>query len=263
MKWIKYIGISLIVLYVIVCLGLYFIQEKILFNPSKLPDTYAFRAGEEIEIPVSDNISLNCLWLKRGNKSKKVILYLHGNRGSNRRCLNQALSAFGETGYDIFMPDYRGYGKTEGKIYSEKQMHNDIAEVYSFLKKEYEEKNIVIAGYSLGSGMATRVAAENNPAQLFLMAPYYSIIDMKNKFARIIPNFLVKYKLKNNKNIPKVKCPITIFHGTEDEVIPYDSSIRLMELDPTNIELVKLEGTHHRRTIFHHEVKRKILEAIR
>ena len=130
MKWLKYIGIALFVLYVVLCLGLYFAQEKILFIPYKLPDSHVFRAGEEIEIPVSDGISMNCLWIKRGEPNK-VILYLHGNRGSNRRCLGQALSAFGDTGYDIFMPDYRGYGKTEGKIYSEKQMHADICLLYT------------------------------------------------------------------------------------------------------------------------------------
>ena len=261
MNWLKNIGIVLFVLYLMICLGLYFAQEKLLFRPYKLSDTHTFRTGEEVEIPVSDDISLNCLWIKRG-ESKKVVLYLHGNRGSNRRCTGQALSAFGDTGYDIFMPDYRGYGKTEGAIYSEKQMHADIDQVYSFLKMNYEEKDIVVAGYSMGSGMATRVAAENNPSYLFLIAPYYSIVDMKNRYARFIPNFLLKYKLRNDKNIMNVNCPITLFHGTADEVLPYDSSVKLKELRPNDIELFTLENTHHRRTIFHPTVKREIQNKI-
>jgi len=256
MIWLKRLGIFFLLIYLLICLGLYFSQEKLLFRPYQLPQDFAFRVGEEIEIPVSDGISMNCLWIKR-NESKGVILYLHGNRGSNRRCTGQAMTAFEGTDYDIFMPDYRGYGKTEGKIYSEKQMHADIDQVYSFLKMNYNEEKIVVVGYSMGSGMATRVAAKNDIERLFLVAPYYSIIDMKNRFVPFIPNFLLKYKLRNDENLMEVKCPITIFHGTADEVLPYDSSVKLKELRP-EIELVTLEGTHHRRTIFHSSVNSTI-----
>ena len=249
MIWLKRLGIAFLVIYILVCIGLYFYQERLMFLPYKLSNDHVFRIGQEVEIPVSDGISLNCLWVKKSN-SKGVILYLHGNRGSNRRCLGQARSAFENTNYDIFMPDYRGYGKTEGKIYSEQQMHADIDQVYSFLKMNYKEENIVVVGYSMGSGMATKVVAKNNPKQLFLLAPYYSLVDMKNRYAPFIPNFLLKYHLRNDKNIMQVKCPITIFHGTADEVLPYDSSVKLKVLRP-EIELLTLEGTHHRRTIFH------------
>jgi len=220
-----------------------------MFLPYKLSDDHVFRIGQEVEIPVSDGVQLNCLWIKKNNPNG-VILYLHGNRGSNKRCIGQARSAFENTNYDIFMPDYRGYGKTEGKIYSEKQMHEDIAQVYAFLKMNYKEEDIVVVGYSMGSGMATKVVAENNPKHLFLLAPYFSIVDMKNRYAPIIPNFLLKYHMRNDRNFEKVKCPITLFHGTADEVLPYDSSVKLKELRP-DVELFTLEGTAHRRTIFH------------
>ncbi|MFQ5448656.1 MAG: serine aminopeptidase domain-containing protein, partial [Saprospiraceae bacterium] len=98
------------ILYAVLCAGLFLGQERILFHPGKLPEDYVFRAGEEVEIGVDDGVSLNCLWLKEP-ASKGVILYLHGNKGSNRRCLHQAQTMTGN-GYDIFMPDYRGFGKS-------------------------------------------------------------------------------------------------------------------------------------------------------
>ena len=261
MKWLKRLGLVIIGLYVLVCVGLYFVQEQLLFRPSKLAESHNFRKGEEVEIPTSDDISINCLLLKQPNP-KGVILYLHGNRGSNQRCLYQAESGLAGNGFDILMPDYRGYGKTEGKIYSEKQMQSDAQAVYDYLLKNYPEDKIIIVGYSMGTGMATKLAAKNNPNHLFLIAPYFSIVDMKNRYLPFIPNFILKYPLRNDKNVMKIKCPITIFHGTADEVLPYDSSTKLKNLRPDHIRLVTLDNESHRRSIFHPIVNRTISDLL-
>lgn len=257
MKWLKRIALGILALFIVICVGLYFVQEKLMFRPSKLSESHAFRAGEEVEIKVSNDVSLNCLWLRNRN-SKGVILYLHGNRGSNQRCLYQAQSSLVGNSYDVFMPDYRGYGKSDGEIYSEQQMHDDAQAVYNFLKKNYPEEKIIITGYSMGSGMATKLAVENNPNQVFLIAPYYSLVDMKNRYVPFIPKFLLKYHLRNDKNVMDIQCPITIFHGTEDEVLPYDSSVKLKELRPNDIQLITLQDVSHRRAIFHPLVRQTI-----
>lgn len=248
MKILKIISIFLSVCYILLCIGLYTQQDKIFFNPQKLSENHTFRAGEEVEIPVSDGISLNCVWMKEPN-SKGVILYLHGNRGSNRRCIRQALNMSGNQ-YDIFMPDYRGYGKSEGEIYSEQQLYDDVQKVYDFLKQQYAENQIVLAGYSLGSGMASWLAANNHPKQLFLIAPYISFIDLKDRYTYFLPNFLVKYPLNNKAHLASVRCPVTLFHGTDDELIPFDSSEELQQVNPNQIQLVPLEGVGHKRAIF-------------
>ena len=256
MKILKIIGIFLFVCYVIGCIGIYTQQNRVFFNPHQLSDDHSFRAGEEVEVPVSDGISLNCLWLKERN-AKGVILYLHGNRGSNKRCLYQAQNMSGNQ-YDIFMPDYRGYGKSEGEIYAEQQLFDDVQRVYDFLKQHYSEKQIVLAGYSLGSGMASWLAANNHPKQLFLLAPYVSFIDLKNRYAWFLPNFLVKYPLNNKAHLADVRCPVTLFHGTDDELIPFDSSEILQAVNPNNIQLVPLEDVGHRRVIFDERFRAKV-----
>lgn len=248
MKIVKIIGILLLVGYLLLCLGLYVGQDQVLFKPKKLSEDHQFRAGQEIEIPVAEGISLNCLLVKEPN-SKGVILYLHGNKGSIRRCLRQAQTMSGNQ-YDLFIVDYRGYGKSDGKIISEAQLFKDVQVVYDYLKQSYREDQIQIVGYSLGSGMASWLAAHNSPKRLLLVAPYVSFTDLKNHYIPFVPNFLVKFPLNNMAHLAAVKCPVTLFHGTNDEVIPFVSSKKLAQVNPTNIQLVTLEGEGHRGAIF-------------
>ena len=248
-KFLTFIFKAIVGLYVLGCIALYLAQENIIFLPDKLPESYQFRQGEEVEIQVDADIYLNCLFVKQF-PSKGVILYLHGNKGSNARCLRQAERLMG-LGYDIFMPDYRGFGKSDGSIRSEKQLLSDAQKVYDHLKSRYDESQIVVIGYSLGTGIASYLAAENDPQQVILNSPYVSFIDLKDRRIPFIPDFLVKYPLSNAQHLSQANEKVTLFHGTNDELIPYDSSISLSQIDPSRINLVPLEDSGHRRAIFH------------
>jgi len=240
---------AFILLYFLACAVLYFAQEKVIFLQDQLPETYQFRDGEEVEVEVEDGLFLNCLLLK-SPQSRGVILYFHGNKGSNARCLRQAERMKG-LGYDIFMPDYRGYGKSDGNIEGEKQLLDDAQKVYEYVKTLYDESKIVLVGYSLGTGIASYLASENNPQQVVLNSPYISFTDLKDRRIPIVPDFLVKYPLSNLKYLSKTEERVTIYHGTRDELIPYDSSETLSRINPEKITLVPLKDTGHRRAIFH------------
>ena len=253
MKWSRYFFTGILSIYAIGCLFLYFFQENLIFNPTELPENYAFGEGQEVEIEVEEDTYLNCLHLKNGS-SKGVILFLHGNRGSNRRCLRQA-SVFLGSDYDIFMPDYRGYGKSDGAIESQKELLSDVQAVYDHLLTQYEESDIAVVGYSLGTGPASYLAANNDPKHLFLVAPYTSFVDLKNQRFPLVPDFLVKYPLNNTKFIPQSSCPVALFHAPGDQVIPYSSSERLFALDKNRIDMITLAGAGHRGSIFHQDVR--------
>ena len=261
MKWLKRLVFFLAFIYSAFCTLLYFQQARLIFRPDKLPENHVFRKGEEVEIEAAGGISLNCLWLKEA-PSKGVILYLHGNRGSNRRCLYQTKHMTGR-GYDVFMPDYRGYGKSGGEIQNDGQLYSDAQLAYDFLKKHYPEKQIVIVGYSIGTGIASYLAANNHPQQLLLLAPYVSMIDMKNRFVPFAPDFLLKFKLRNDLHLRSTACPVTLFHGTADRIIPYESSEILKKIKPGLIELISLKGESHRGTIFNDLFRRKIKELLK
>ena len=211
MKFIKYLGITLGIIYGIICIILFINQEKIIFNPEPLPESHRFRAGQEVEIPIDDDLDMNCLWMKEPN-SKGVILYLHSNRGSIRFGIYQTGHLRGQ-GYDIFIPEYRGYGKTGGNFPGEKAMHVDVQKAYDYLNQFYREDQILVMGYSLGTAFATYVASQNKPKHLVLVAPFTSMADVKNSLFPFVPSFLLRYKFKTEKFIRSVKSPITIFHG--------------------------------------------------
>lgn len=248
LKSLKVIGIILVLLYLMACLILYFAQEQFLFDPHNLDESRSLRTGYDYEIKVDDDVELNIVEVL-GNIDQKVILYLHGNRGHNRRGLYQS-RLFNDRGEGVIIPDYRSYGKSQGSIQSEMQLFGDMQIIYDQLAAKYGEENIVVLGYSLGTSMASYLAANNNPARLILVAPFTSMIDIKNRYAWFMPDFLLKYPLDNTSRIAKVSCPIHIVHGTDDELIPFSMSEELESLNPDRIELVEAKGESHRSVIF-------------
>lgn len=96
---------------------------------------------------------------------------------------------------------------------------------------------------------ACYLAANNEPAGLVLVAPYTSLVDMKNEFFRMFPDFLMKYELNNLGHLERTACPVRIVHGTADELIPYAMAERLEAVDPGRIRLDALEGIGHRGAV--------------
>jgi uncharacterized protein len=253
----------LLSIYFLLCALLYFIQEKVIFRPDILPKDYTFSFGqnfEEINIKVRDNTNLNGLLFK-AQDSKGLVFYLHGNSG--------AVNTFGlfakiytDLNYDVFFLDYRGFGKSEGTITSQKDLLDDVQIVYDNFKSQYPEDKIVIAGYSIGTGPATHLAANNNPKKLILHAPYYGLIDIAESRFPIFPTFILKYPLPTYEYIKSVKTPIIIFHGTADNTIPYNSSLKLKELFKQKDKLVTLEGESHAgimsNPIYLQEIKKEL-----
>jgi len=257
MKWIKRILFFFAFLYFLLCVGLYFGQEKLLFYPHTLDADYKPWKGEEVWISTPDNIRLNAALVKQSNP-KGAILYFHGNKGSLKRCLAQ-IRQFENIGYDVLVLDYRTYGKSEGQLEGEQQMYDDAQLAYDFLAERYDD--IVIVGYSMGSGLASYIASNNPTKALLLVAPYVSLIDMKNRYLPFIPNFLLKYHFRTDFNLAQVTCPTILVHGERDEVIPVDSSRKLGMLHP-KVEVMKLPGVSHRRVIFHNKIQEAMTKIL-
>lgn len=253
MKWIKRIGIFFGGLYLLLCLLLYVFQDSLIFHPRALAAEHSYGNYEESWIELEDGDRLHALRL-RDEPAEGVILYLHGNVGNNGRSLYQTKSIRG-LGYDLFLVDYRGFGKSEGVIDDENDMTSDLQAVYDALKQEYAESNIFIAGYSLGSGPASYLAANNSPGGVLLVSPYTSLVDMKNRFFWMFPDFLLKYSLDNAANLAASNCPVIIVHGTDDELIPLDMGKGLSRIDPTRISLLELDGVGHRGAILNTAIK--------
>jgi uncharacterized protein len=237
---------TVLAIYILVCILLYMFQEKLIFFPEKLSKEYPFQFDqtfEEKNIKLNDGAILHGLLFK-ADTSKGVILYLHGNGGS-LSSWGDVANTYTELNYDVFLIDYRGYGKSEGAINGEEQIYSDIQTVYDELKREYSEDKIIVLGYSIGSGPASKVASDNKPKLLILQAPYYSLIDLMRRTYSIIPTFLLKYKFETNKHLQGCEMPVVIFHGELDEVIYYGSSLKLKDEFKSTDKLITLSGQGH------------------
>jgi pimeloyl-ACP methyl ester carboxylesterase len=232
---------------------LFTIQEKRIFNFQPLAEGQAFNfetPHDHIYLKPDSESSLHGIYVK-AKEPKGVIYFLHG-KGSNLSWskwnkVSKQLTAYG---YDVFMIDYRGFGKSEGPL-SEAGLLSDIQTGYDFLKTKYPESQITVYGKSLGTSFATYAASKNNPKRLILEAPFYNLVDVAGSTLPFIPKFMIatvlKYPLKTNEWITEVSCPVYFFHGTKDEIIPHDSSIRLHEIAKTvtESEIIILEDIDH------------------
>ncbi len=238
-----------VVMYGVVLAGIGLKQEDLLFHPEPLPAGFSF-AGlyppeqdfEELRIPV-DGAELNAL-LFRQPASRGLVFYLHGNTG-NLVSWTRNIAFYRQLGFDLFMLDYRGFGKSSGRIASEAQLHADVRAAWARVAPAYAGKPVVILGRSLGSGLATRLAADVTPALLVLVTPYTSVERLATEQFPLVPAALLKYPLRTDELIGEVKSPILIAHGDADELIPFDHARQLAAASGKRATLLRVDGARH------------------
>ena len=234
------------VVYGSLCALFYFGQDFFFFRPERLPKWFAYHYSfpfHEVNFDMEDGGTVNALHFRVPN-SKGVVFYIKGNSRSIKGWGKFAKDFVGK-GFDFFILDYRGFGKSRGKR-TEEILFSDLQQVYKWLEAEYQEMNIVLYGRSLGSGLATRVASWNRPKMLLLDCPYYSFLYHIRRYAFILPvRWLLRYHIRTDQFIRKVHCPIAILHGSRDRLIPYRQSEMLRALSPQHIRLFPIEGAGH------------------
>lgn len=259
------LGVTLMILYLAVCVYFYFIQDVILFKPTTLPEdhsyTYEFDFNERW-FDVTDDARIHAIHAKTADSLKGLIFFMHGNAG-NTETRPLRFTYFLDQGYDMLYPDYRGYGKSTGSLRNEEDLVGDMQVLYEEMSREYGEDRIVLIGYSMGSGVAAQVAAANDPAQLILWTPYYSILDLKNSSYPFLPSFLVRYPLRTDLALPKIEEPVTIFFAEEDEVLPVSQSIRLTEFLKPGDRHIILDDQGHNWIIGNGQLQRELGQILR
>jgi uncharacterized protein len=234
--------------YIIIGVGLYFLQDLFLFHPTKLHSgyTYNFAAKFEEETLLDDEddtISIVKFYPALGIK-KGIVIYYHGNMENINHYASFA-KPFTNNGYEVWMPDYPGFGKSTG-VLTESKLYLQALYVASTVEKRISNDSIIIYGKSLGTGIASYVASSIKAKKLILETPYYSIPSMFACYAFIYPtNLLSKYKIPTYEYLQKVNYPIAIFHGTKDGIIPYSNAKRLEKyLKPTD-KFITIGGADH------------------
>jgi alpha-beta hydrolase superfamily lysophospholipase len=232
--------------YAALALIFYFGQDYFFFRPERLPKWFAYEYPfpfNEVNFEMEDGGVVNALHFRVPN-SKGVVFYIKGNSRSIKGWGKFARDFVGK-GFDFFILDFRGFGKSRGKR-TENILYSDLQQVYKWLDSEYPEDRIILYGRSLGSGLATRIASWNMPRLLILDCPYFSFLHHIRRFAFWLPlQWLLRYKIRTDQFIRKVKCPVHILHGVRDRLIPFAQSRLLKAVDPGNIHLHPIEGAGH------------------
>lgn len=241
--------LSIGALYVGVCLFYLFFQERVLFVPlngkygnAKLNLGFEF---DELNLKAPDGGRIHMIHIKR-KLSRGCIIYFHGNTGSIQRWAPMAkeLSSYG---FDVIMPDYRGYGQSHGKR-TEQNLYADSILVYNEVAKSYKPDQICIYGRSLGSAMATYLAAKKPAAALVLETPFHSMVDVAKRLLKIVPvKLFLRFQFRNNLYINEVESPIIMVHGTKDKLVPYKSALALFDVvrNRDNVQLTTIPGGKH------------------
>jgi hypothetical protein len=246
-NWL-YIVFTLLGVYLLLSILLYYLQDYFLFKPEKLPKDFQFyydnQEIEEYNVETRDGATINGLRFK-SRDPKGVVFYLKGNSRSIKGWGKFAVD-FTRHGYDVIMVDYRGFGKSTGRR-TQKAIKRDMQVVYNKIKEKVSEKYIILYGRSMGSGFAAKLASMNSPRMLILDAPYYSLSKVAKKFIPFMPlSLLIKFPMPTYKWLKYVNCPIHIIHGTDDRLIPYKTSVKLSKIKPELSKLYTVIGGGHK-----------------
>jgi pimeloyl-ACP methyl ester carboxylesterase len=221
--------------------------DKFIFYPERLEKDYAYSLGpgdRELFIRTSDGESVNGL-LFRSPGSRGIVLYFHGNAGSlgSWQYVSPDITS---KHYDLLIIDYRGYGKSSGKI-SEKGFYLDAEASYEELKKlGYSDRQIVLYGRSLGTGVAVELALGKNARGLILEAPFTNLPDLAScLFPIFLPALYIPYKFDNVGKAASIRMPTLILHGDADELIPTGQSKRVFEALSGKKERVLIKDGGH------------------
>ena len=252
----------LLIVIVIICGFGCVMQRDLIFPAEKLPADHRFgfiRAGEEVRLRASDGVEIDAIHYKRFG-SRRVILYCHGNAGS----LDSWGTIFEDLKYletDLIVFDYRGYGKSGGKV-TEKGLYRDAQAVYDYLRQAgYGDSDIIVYGRSIGTGVAVDVAQGKHLAGLILESPYHSLRGMLyREYWYMLPWFYLTFTLDNRAKLPKVPARVLILHGTKDDVIAFKYGRMLTESRSDSLAFVPITGGGH-NDLDAFPAKRKALEA--
>ncbi len=235
--------------YLLIGFVFYFFQERFIFLEDKLAQDYNFDFPfeyEEIDYIMEDGARINALMV-RAERSKGIIFYHHGNAGNLDRWGDVTVT-YTDMGWDVLIYDFRGYGKSTG-VRTVKALYADAQFIYDKLRESYGEQKIILYGRSLGTVIASWLGGQNNPRAVILETPYHSLGDVAGRYYPIFPvKMLLRFPFRNFQNLQTTKSPVFIFHGTEDQIVPYDSGKKLFEhlkKEGVNVRMTTIEGGFH------------------
>lgn len=244
------IFIALALFYFIAMLAIYFAQtwfiyapnmpsRKMLASPADINLTY-----EDLTLYTEDGEEL-VAWYVPAKDAAKTVLFLHGNAGNISHRL-ETIKVFHELGLSFLILDYRGFGHSTGKP-TEMGTYMDAITAWNYLleQKKFKADQIIIAGRSLGGGVATELAKNVDAAMLILDSTFVSMpAAAKIHFPFMPTDWIVKHRYETIKKIDQINMPVVVAHSVKDEVIPYAHARKLFNVAEEPKRFIELNGGH-------------------
>ncbi|UOF00872.1 alpha/beta hydrolase [Bdellovibrio reynosensis] len=247
MGFILKIALLILLVLALFAAGIYYYQERLIFFPTVLPEDYKYSfasSPEEIKLTY-DKKDVYALRFKAPGESKGIVFFFHGNAGAL-----DSWGYFGEefaakTSWDIVVIDYPGYGKSQGRVKSEEDLRN-VGQLFINHVTENISTKMVIFGRSIGSGVATFLAAKNPCDGVILETPFYSGIELAKILFPQVPSFLIRYAFRSDEWLSLSQGKILILHGTEDSIVPYSQGLKLSQVPTAQaLKFVTIQGGDH------------------
>ena len=233
---------------VILFLALYlrYFERHSIFFPMKEMLCFPEEAGlvyEDIYFQVSDKVRLNA-WFLPCKEARYTLLFCHGNAGNLGHRLAK-LKFFHDLGLDVFIFDYRGYGRSKG-LPSEIGIYRDAQAAYDYLlSRKIAPEYIISYGESIGGAVAVDLASKNKVGALIIADTMTSAKEMVEELFIIVPYWVFSTRFDSRSKIKKITVPKLMVHSVNDEIVPYNLGKRLFEAAPEPKEFVKIRGGHN------------------
>jgi len=219
--------------------------EGFIFYPEKdlLGDPSAWGLPfDDVYFTTIDGLKLHG-WYVAGNR-REIMLWCHGNAGNISDRLDFMKLLHDSLGLNIFIFDYRGYGRSQGRP-TEEGTYRDAQAAMDYLRSrpDVDKDSIVIFGQSLGGAIAVDLASKNSCLGLILEATFTSLVDI---FEMPPAAFPIKYD--SYSKIKRVKVPLLVLHGDHDDVVPFESGYSLYAAANKPKKFCAIEGALHNDT---------------
>jgi fermentation-respiration switch protein FrsA (DUF1100 family) len=249
-KFAMVTGLGIAMGLVVAVLVIRVLENRLIYFPPRYPVGFVDPANyglrvEEVWIATEDGLRLNA-WFLPVPSSPKVLLMFHGNAENIGYGLGR-LRVLARLGVNVLAVDYRGYGKSEGSP-DEAGIYRDAEAAYRYLTeiRQFQPKNIVVYGQSLGGAVAIDLASRHPCGGLIVESSFTSGREMARRAFRIpLLEYVVKSHFDSLAKIKNVRSPILIIHGTRDEVVPFAMGQRLYQAAPEPKAFLPVEGAGH------------------
>jgi len=219
---------------------IYFPDKTLVMNPGQIGISY-----EKIFLHTSDHVKIHS-WYMFAENPKGTILFCHGNAGNISHRF-ESIQIFYQLGLNVFIFDYRGFGKSDGKP-DEEGTYKDAEAAWDYLinEKKISPDKIIIFGRSLGSAVAAWLAKEKQPAAVILESSFTSVPDMAAKIYPFLPvRLLSKFDYPTKEYVAQIRSPKLFIHSKGDELIPFSHGQKNFELAAEPKQFLEIHGSHN------------------